>query len=304
LKIKNIPTLTYPTSIKKRDEWLRDLSRAFEAAPKKFRSQSKQILFALDYLDTEGRAKWDRYLDDQSEQNQQAAKQSWERFKEWSQDLLRDATNRELNLITSINNATQRYNQSPLEFHNYFDSLEKQEVRKSESERANLFFAKLYPDFRDHMKLNLGTIPETREGMVQIAERMWEPWIKMQRKRKNEGKDNENPSKYQRSDNQSRGRGTYRGRGNYRGGGGSFNPEQSQTKDREPPKPKENSDVKQRNPTGYNGRFLKCFNCQSTYHLAKDCPQPQGSKDQSNRKPWAKAQEVTAQESKNGNQSE
>jgi len=62
LKIKNIDTFNLQCTLRKRDDWLADMKRAFDGAPKKFGKDKKKILFGLDNMDSECRARWDRYL--------------------------------------------------------------------------------------------------------------------------------------------------------------------------------------------------------------------------------------------------
>ena len=57
VKVKNIKKLRISADLRVRDEWLSDLQRAFDGAPRKYRKGSKQILLALDNSDSECRTR-------------------------------------------------------------------------------------------------------------------------------------------------------------------------------------------------------------------------------------------------------
>jgi hypothetical protein len=59
IKVRNIRQLKLSADFRTRDEWLSDLQRAFNGAPRKFRKQYRQILFALDNMDSECRTRWE-----------------------------------------------------------------------------------------------------------------------------------------------------------------------------------------------------------------------------------------------------
>lgn len=272
LKIKNISQLKYPCTFRQRSEWLKDVKRAFEAAPRQLKKENKQILFALDHLDKEGRAKWDRFLDDKEETGERSGyKNNWKKFEQWTETLLKDAANLEMQLSYEYNRAQQRENQSPIEFHNYLDSLEKQMDFKNDRERANNFLAKLDPDFNNHLRLQIAHPPETREDMVQTAERMWQPWKRLKVKDSRKGRyseDHETPSKYRRYSNRQEARGgqAERGRKNW-ARGESETPRK--TEEKEVGRSKRQLRIKEQGPEEEKRR---CYSCGSTNHLIRDCP--------------------------------
>ena len=132
IKIKNITVLTTNATFRKRDDWLNDLRRAFEGAPRKFRKDSKKILLANDNMDANCHARWDRYLDEQTDSRRKSLAQDWNAFKEWSLTLIKEAANLQPHITLKIQNAMQRAEQSPTEFHAYLDSLEKHLPRADE----------------------------------------------------------------------------------------------------------------------------------------------------------------------------
>ncbi|KAG7406285.1 hypothetical protein Forpe1208_v014479 [Fusarium oxysporum f. sp. rapae] len=50
IRAKDVIKLTLPTTIRKRDEWIGDLERAFEGALKRYKRDAARILFALDNM--------------------------------------------------------------------------------------------------------------------------------------------------------------------------------------------------------------------------------------------------------------
>lgn len=59
--MKNIEKFTLKNSLRKRDEWLADLHRAFEGDPRKFKKDFAKILLAQEYMDTDCRTRWKRH---------------------------------------------------------------------------------------------------------------------------------------------------------------------------------------------------------------------------------------------------
>lgn len=173
IKIRNIATLAISSTFRKRDDWLNDLRRAFNEAPLKFRKDSRKILLALDYMDPDGRARWDRFLAEQTDERQQALNNDWDSFVEWSLTLIKEAANLQPYLMRQLEAAKQREHQSPAEFHAYLDSFEQHLLRADEKALAYTFYAKLRDDLRNHIDLTASLIPETRQEMVDLATRYW-----------------------------------------------------------------------------------------------------------------------------------
>jgi hypothetical protein len=258
LRIKNITQLPLHPTIRRREDWLRDLNRAFAGARRKFRKDYKKILFALDHMDQEGRARWDRYLDEQPEEDRENLEDNWERFEEWTLLLIKDSFNREALLFRQLEDAKQRENQSPMDFHIYLDSLEKQFPRHSEKERALSFYAKLQKKLQDHINLHSSTMPDTREEIVTLATRYWDS-LSIPRKRSYEGPPASGPN----------------WKSNRRFPRDSPGNRRRETDSTKPPLSFINrTPVGQQNPFGRDGKQIRCYRCNSTEHLIPDCPQP------------------------------
>ena len=84
IKIKNIATLASTSTFRKWDDWCGDLQRVFAGAPRKFKRDSKKILKALDHMDSECRARWKRYLAEQTDDRQQELRRDWAALEGWS----------------------------------------------------------------------------------------------------------------------------------------------------------------------------------------------------------------------------
>ncbi|KAF5230292.1 hypothetical protein FAUST_9880 [Fusarium austroamericanum] len=174
VRVRNIVKLNLPITFQQRDAWLSDLTRAFMGAKRKYRKDYRKILLAIDHMDGEARRRWDRYLDELPGNERENTKENWEAFKEWSLLLIKDSVNREPLLMKQLENAAQRETQSPQDFHQYLDSLEKNFPRAAERQRALTFYAKLLPMLQDHISLHSPEIPDTREGVVTLATRFWD----------------------------------------------------------------------------------------------------------------------------------
>ncbi|KAK9427233.1 hypothetical protein V1505DRAFT_417614 [Lipomyces doorenjongii] len=71
--------------------------------------------------------------------------------------------------------ATQRNNQSPVDFDAYLSSIERELPEVPDSVQANRFYAKLNEDVVKQIKISgLQTLPNTPTGMVALAQRVWE----------------------------------------------------------------------------------------------------------------------------------
>ena len=204
ITIKNIDNLPLHSTRRKRDEWLRDLQRAFAGDPKKFKTQRARILFAQDYMDNECRSRWQRYLEQEPElSNTRSA--DWDHFQKWTVHLLDGAIHREPNTMITLVNTRQLDTQDPIEFDYYLDSLEKEFQPLPEKEKAFQFFAKLTDTLRNEILKSVPTLPDTRQDMVHLASRHWvitrknKPFvpkiIPFEKKKPRYENDDESPSK-------------------------------------------------------------------------------------------------------------
>ena len=174
VRAKNINELGHPTNLQKHTEWLNDLNRAFNGAKRRYRKDYRKILFALDHMHSMCRARWARYLSEQTDNNQEVLEDNWEAFQEWTLTLLKDSVNREATMAIRFDRARQLETQGPLDFSIFLDSLEKHLERPSEKTRALMFFAKLQPDLQNYINLNNTIEGKTREEVVQLAQRLWD----------------------------------------------------------------------------------------------------------------------------------
>ena len=271
IKIKNIATLASTSTFRKWDDWCGDLRRAFAGAPRKFRRDDKKILKALDNMDSECRARWNRYLDEQTDDRQQQLQEDWKAFVDWSLTLIKEAANLQPFLTRRLEKAKQGELQSPAEFHAYLDSLEKHLPRADEKARAYSFYAKLREELRDHIDLTSTQIPETRQEMVDLATRYWTVLTGGSQKRKaaddSKGGSKSGPHKAARTPSNTTPRGGKDG----------------QTRDGKGPR------TPRKNRPGPDGKLLKCYTCNSEEHLRPYCPKNPDKKDSP---PAAKVDEV------------
>lgn len=247
VKIKNIIELALPTTVRKRDDWLRDLHRAFNGARRRYRKGYKKILLALDHMDQEGRARWDRYLEEHGEIRRHELEEDWKAFEEWTLGLIKDAENRDVLLMSQLERAKQREGQTPQDFHLYLDSLEKHFPRHTEKQKALFYFSKLRYELRDHISLNSPNLPQSRDEMVTLATRYWDTMVR-QNKRKNNASGGQQQKKARREPS---------------GASPNF--------------PRINAEAtpqRRGNPRDRAGNLLKCHSCGSTEHLLRSCPKP------------------------------
>jgi hypothetical protein len=263
--VKNIPIFTPRTSFQKRAEWLIDVQRAFEGAPRKFRKDRRKILWAQDYMDSECRTRWHRFLDEKSEEEKQDLKNSWDDFKDWTMVLIRNAGDFKTQAATSLNTAAQRETQDPNDFHSYLDSLESQFPRLEEPERALFFFAKLRPELQASIQKSNYKLPDTRLDMVSLATQHWHLLGKDNRKRPAPGPLRREelpkvPRTYANDSPRGRGRGGQGGRGTDRGtrrGRGGRRPPEYHG---------------QKNAKDAQGKVMTCYGCGSDSHMIAECP--------------------------------
>jgi hypothetical protein len=253
LKYKHIPILSSPTTIRKREEWLCDLKRCFKGARRRYRRDERKIIHAVDYMDQEGKGRWDRHVDEKTPIEREVALNSWDQFEQWTLDLVKDAANRNLMLSRSWESAHQGQNQSPQEFHYYLDSLEKHLPKMDEGLRALIFFAKLQNDLQDHFTQYSATVPNNRAEMVTLATRFWDSLH-----RQPSGGKRRAPAPPESSN-----KSTKRSEGDHAGKNAHIEPKQ----ERAPGERKQN-------PKDAEGKVLRCFGCGSTEHLRHQCASP------------------------------
>ncbi|KAF9776652.1 hypothetical protein IL306_005143 [Fusarium sp. DS 682] len=175
VKVKNITKIDVPCTARQREEWLSDLRRAFKGAPRTYKKGSNRVITATEYTNQEGRSRWEKHLKEQGGDRRESLENDWDYFEEWSLCYIKDSANRESLLMGQWMNARQRPGQSPQDFHNYLDSLETLlPIDHSQKARANFFFHKLLPELHSKIGEQIGELPQTREGMVTLATRIWD----------------------------------------------------------------------------------------------------------------------------------
>lgn len=252
VKVRNITDLRHPTNPQRHKIWINDLNRAFNGAKKKFRRDYRKILFALDHMHIDCRARWDRYLEEQQANGRDDLEDDWDEFQTWTLTLLRDSANRDAQMATQLENAKQREGQSPIEFSIFLDSLEKHLERAPEKTRALTFFAKLLPDLQDHINLHASITDKTREEVVQLAQRFWEAMPKNKRKSEQSGDKGPHKNPRHHRNDSPRGRRPYEDRRNKdQEKGPATYPNTAEPRDK-----------------------IRCYNCDGMGHLARHCKKP------------------------------
>ncbi|KAK9233675.1 hypothetical protein V1525DRAFT_174909, partial [Lipomyces kononenkoae] len=96
-------------------------------------------------------------------------------FLGWTRTLVRHNVSFETTVYEEYEKATQRNNQSPVDFDAYLSSIERELPEVPDLVQANRFYAKLNEDVVNQIKISgLQTLPNTRTGMVALAQRVWE----------------------------------------------------------------------------------------------------------------------------------
>lgn len=261
IKVKNINSLTHPTNPQKHKIWVNDLNRAFNGAKRRYRRDYRKILFALDHMNTTCRARWDRYLEEQPDNDRESLEDNWEAFQDWTLTLLKDAANREAQIAMQLEKAKQLEGQSPIDFSIYLDSLEKHLERASEKARALTLFAKLRPELQDHINLHASIVDKTREEVVQLAQRFWDAMPGKNKRRQDNPSGRPNTNKTPRLQQ-----------------GDSPGPRRPF----QPPPPWKNQPP---NPNNTEPRFKpRCYNCGQEGHIRPNCTRPpkEGQNQQGN----------------------
>lgn len=241
LKIKNISTFTLNFNLQRRQDWLLDLRYTFRGAPRKYRTDGKKILAALNFLDHTCRHRWYRHVEEKSIEERENIEDSWAYFEEWTLSLIRNTTTLQADIMDQIERTCQLPNQDPREFHAYLDTLEQHFPRQAEKERALSFFAKLQGNLKKYIREHHIKLPEGREEMVSLATHYWN-LLKPSRKR------------------------------NWTESTTTSGQEQDDPKRRRYKYSAPYLKTKWKQPTGPDGKPYHCYICDATDHLASRCP--------------------------------
>lgn len=267
IKPKNLMVFGDEMSIQQRKEWLEDLDRAFKGDPKKFATDQNRILFALDNMEKRQRMRWVSHIKNMSPEQQRTAETKWPHFEEWTKQCCRNLTDEEHDWAKRLNNARQRFSQSPLEFHQYLESLEDHYPPLPEEQRALQFYAKLSPELIDHIDTYSPTKPTRREEMVSLANQFWHSMRRGEHRNRTSGaRTSQHTSAASVS---SSNRNTTRGRGSRSSGREHFGHPSSQPANQQRNHSESGSKWKTLRDYAKEKGFAQgsCFNCGNTQHF-------------------------------------
>jgi hypothetical protein len=155
-------------NIQEHTEWNAECKNEFSLCTRYFSaSEERKIRWAIAYVDSKIKNRWIAHINDNYQHT------TWESFAEWLLDDIEDPANRLLNVFQRYENARQRPEQSPQDFHHYLEVLENAMPARDPNILANTFFAKLLPQIQEEIARN-GRIPVTREAMVALAARYFQ----------------------------------------------------------------------------------------------------------------------------------
>jgi hypothetical protein len=210
IKYDEVDSLTLKSSFRAWTDWKADLERVWAGAPWKYERDTLKIIKAVSKMDKACRARWNAYV-----RINPTRDNDYGHFLDWTRTLVRNNVSFETTVYEEYEKASQRDNQSPMDFDAYLSSIERELPEVPDSIQANRFYAKLNEDIVKQIKISgLRTLPNTRTEMVALAQRVWEG---LRPKRSNQSTSRpERPNQHHRQSNQShhghRGRWWPRGR--------------------------------------------------------------------------------------------
>ncbi|RYC57833.1 hypothetical protein CHU98_g8366, partial [Xylaria longipes] len=134
----NCPDLTMDFTYSKWTEWVDELKFIYSGARQKFRHDSQKILYALNKMDRSCKKAYQAELRGMSETQASRYRHDFKVFIEWTKTIIRQSAHLKANISMQLEKAKQKENQHPRKFDHYLASIEDQEDRKSEEERAML----------------------------------------------------------------------------------------------------------------------------------------------------------------------
>ncbi|KAK9372912.1 uncharacterized protein V1513DRAFT_486596 [Lipomyces chichibuensis] len=151
-------------------DWKADLERIWAGATWKYQHDNLKIIKAVSKMDKACRARWNGYVRINPDKEEDYA-----HFLSWTRTLVRHNVSFETTVYEEYEKATQRNNQSPVDFDAYLSSIERELPEVLDSVQANRFYAKLNEDVVNQIKISgIQTLPNNRTGMVALAQRVWE----------------------------------------------------------------------------------------------------------------------------------
>ncbi|KAK9233752.1 hypothetical protein V1525DRAFT_428889 [Lipomyces kononenkoae] len=170
IKYDEVEPLTLKSSFRAWTDWKADLERVWAGASWKYQSDNLKIIKAVSKMDKACRARWNAYVRINLDKDG-----DYSHFLGWTRTLVRHNVSFETTVYEEYEKATQRNNQSPVDFDAYLSSIERELPEVPDSVQANRFYAKLNEDVVNQIKISgLQTLPITRTGMVALAQRVWE----------------------------------------------------------------------------------------------------------------------------------
>ncbi|KAK9241692.1 hypothetical protein V1506DRAFT_550009 [Lipomyces tetrasporus] len=170
IKYDEVDPLTLKSSFRAWTDWKADLERVWAGATWKYQRDNLKIIKSVSKMDKACRARWNAYVRINPEKEDDYA-----HFLSWTRTLVRHNVSFETTVYEEYERATQRNNQSPVDFDAYLSSIEREVPEVPDSVQANRFYAKLNEDVVKQIKISgLQTLPNTRTGMVALAQRVWE----------------------------------------------------------------------------------------------------------------------------------
>jgi len=276
IKVKNLIRFTDSMTYRRRKEWLQDLQRAYAGDPKRYKTDSNRILFALDQMDEQPRNRWYSHCGNLPDDQRDVAETTWKHFEDWTQTCIRDWADLTSSAAKKLNDAKQFENQSPVDFHHYLEALEDQFPLQDDKSRALTFYTKLSDPIIQHIDKYIAQKPETREEMVRLATQVWQSFQPRYRNRRSQDHSSNTPhlGDYRPRGPQQPRHQYFNGRGNFHSRGKDTDhrrhPESNQNHHRDPP------DSTHQN----NDNVFRCWTCNSDQHLANNCPEKAKSLNQ------------------------
>ncbi|KAK9427042.1 hypothetical protein V1505DRAFT_417712 [Lipomyces doorenjongii] len=170
IKYDEVDQLTLKSSFRAWTDWKADLERVWAGAPWKYQRDNFKIIKAVSKMGKACRARWNGYVRINPDKGEDYA-----HFLGWTRTLVRHNVSFETTVYEEYEKATQRNNQSPLDFDAYLSSIERELPEVPDSVQANRFYAKLNENVVKQIKISgLQTLPNTRTRMVALAQRVWE----------------------------------------------------------------------------------------------------------------------------------
>ncbi|KAK9326488.1 hypothetical protein V1520DRAFT_378543, partial [Lipomyces starkeyi] len=149
IKYDEVDLLTLKSSFRVWTDWKADLERVWAGATWKYQCDNLKIIKAVSKMDKACRARWNAYV-----RINPGKEDDYAHFLGWTRTLVRHNVSFETTVYEEYEKATQRNNQSPVDFDAYLSSIERELPEVPDS------------DVVKQIKISgLQTLPDTRTGM-------------------------------------------------------------------------------------------------------------------------------------------